>query len=42
MTVNEISLEEYRYAVILTDLISGLIWENGLKTKDQTLAAPKK
>ena len=34
MTVNEISLEEYSYAVILTDLISDLIWEIGLKTKD--------
>ena len=28
MTVNEFSLEEYRHAVILTDSISDLIWEN--------------
>ena len=42
MTVNKISLEEYRYAVILTDSISDLIWENGLKTDDQISAAPKK
>ena len=42
MTVNEFSLEEYRYAVILTDSISDLIWENGLKTDDQISAAPKK
>ena len=42
MTVNKISLEEYRYAVILTDSISDLIRENGLKTDDQISAAPKK
>ena len=40
--VNEISIKECCYAVILTDLNSDLIWENGLKTKDQILAAPKK
>ena len=28
--------------MILTDSISDLIWDNGLKTKDQILAAPKK
>ena len=28
--------------MILTDLPFGLIWKYGLKTKDQTLAAPKK
>ena len=39
---NEISFEEYRYAVILTDSISDLIRENGLKTDDQLSAAPKK
>ncbi len=42
MMVNKISLEEYRYAVILTESISDLIWENGLKAKDQILTAPKK
>ena len=41
VTVNEFSLEEYRYAVILTDSISDLILENGLKTNNQILAAPK-
>ena len=41
MTVNEISLEEYWYAVVLTDSISDLILENGLKTNDKILAHPR-
>ena len=38
MMVNEISFERYRYAMILTDSFSGLIWVYWIKTKDQTLA----
>ena len=40
--VKEIAFEEDRDAMILTDSPSGLIWKNGRKTKDQTLAAPNK
>jgi hypothetical protein len=39
---NEISFEGFRYALIITDLFSGLIWVYGLKTKDQLLSALKK
>ena len=42
MMVNEVSIEGYRYAMILTDSFSGFIWVYGLKTKDQTLGALKK
>jgi hypothetical protein len=36
MMVNEISIEGYRYAMILTDTFSGLIWVYGNKTKEQS------
>ena len=42
MMVNEVSIEGYRYAMILTDSFSGFIWVYGLKTKGQTLGALKK
>ena len=42
MMVNEVSIEGYRYAMILTDSFSVFIWLYGLKTKDQTLGALKK
>ena len=37
MMVNEVSIEGYRYAMILTDSFLGFIWVYGLKTKDQAL-----
>ena len=42
MMVNEISIEGYRYAMILTDSFSGYIWVYGIKIKDQTLSTLKK
>ena len=42
MMVNELSIENYRYAMIITDSFSGLIWIYGLRTKDQTLPTLKK
>ena len=42
MMVNELSIENYRYAMIITDSFSGLIWVYGLRTKDQTLPTLKK
>ena len=42
MMVNELSIENYRYAMIITDSCSGLIWIYGLRTKDQTLPTLKK
>ena len=42
MMVNEISIEGYRYAMILTDSFTGYIWVYGIKTKDQTLGTLKK
>ncbi len=39
---NEISFEGFRYALIITDSVSGLIWVYGLKTKDQLLSVLKK
>ena len=42
MMVNEISIEGYRFAMILTDPFTGYIWVYGIKTKDQTLGTLKK
>ena len=41
MMVIELSIENYRYAMIITDSFSGLIGIYGLRTKDQTLPTLK-